>query len=139
MNLTFEQLRFANVQRNKEWDPDNKINGTFRGLELAGEVGELCNMIKKLERERMGLIGSRVSFVDFAKEVADVQICIDLLAMHYSIDLAVVTSEKFNASSDKHGFETKLPAKAFLVCNDCSTTGMCTQEEYCDRLPNGYR
>jgi len=108
MNLTFEQLRAANVARNKEWDKDGKIGASFRGLELAGEVGELCNLVKKLERERMGIRGSRVSILDLAQELADVMICLDLLAMHYSIDLAHVTREKFNDTSVKIGLETRL-------------------------------
>jgi len=108
MNLTFEALRAANVARNNEWDREGQLNASFRGLELAGEVGELCNIIKKLERERMGIRGSRVSIVDLAEELADVMICLDLLAMHYSIDLAHVTREKFNDTSVKIGLETRL-------------------------------
>lgn len=124
--LTFERLRAANVQRNKDWDPENQIGALFRGLEFSGEVGEtiekafeiiidlakksgkLTNVVKKLERERMGLVGSRVSLFELAQELADVQITLDLLAMHYSIDLGEAVCLKFNASSHKHGFKTKL-------------------------------
>lgn len=108
MNLTFSALRFANVHRNMEWDPDNIITASFRGLELAGEVGELCNMVKKLERERLGLPGSRVSFLELAEEMADVQITLDLLAMHYSIDLGEATRFKFNMTSNKLGWATRI-------------------------------
>jgi len=107
-NLTFEALRAANVARNKEWDREGKLNASFRGLELAGEVGELCNIVKKLERERMGIRGSRVSVIDLAQELADVMITLDLLAMHYSVDLGYVTREKFNDTSVKIGLETRL-------------------------------
>jgi NTP pyrophosphatase (non-canonical NTP hydrolase) len=130
------------VQRNKEWDADNQITGLFRILEFAGEVGELCNVVKKLERERMGLPGSRATLIDFTKELADCQITLDLLAMHYSIDLAEATRLKFNEVSEKLGWQTKIEPEnksPFYVCNDCSTTEMCTQEEHCDRLFNGYR
>jgi len=106
--LTFEDLRAANVARNKEWDKDGQLNASFRGLELAGELGELCNMVKKLERERMGIRGSRVSIEDVAREMADVQICLDLLAMHYSIDLAYITRQVFNDKSVEVGLETRL-------------------------------
>lgn len=140
--LTFEALRFANVHRNNEWDPDNKITGLFRVLEFAGEVGELCNVVKKLERERMGLPGSRTTLLDFASELADCQITLDLLAMQYTIDLAEATRLKFNETSKKLGWETKIePEKKskFFVCDRCATIEMCTQEAYCDRLCNGYR
>jgi NTP pyrophosphatase (non-canonical NTP hydrolase) len=106
--LNFEDLRYANVQRNKEWDPENQFGGSFHGLELAGEVGELCNLVKKLERERLGRPGSRASFMQLAEELADAQICLDKLAMFYSIDLGEATRIKFNATSDKMNLKTRL-------------------------------
>ena len=107
--MNFMQLRRANVDRNAEWDPEGKLNASFRGLELAGEVGELCNLVKKLERERMGIPGSRATFLQLCEELADVQICLDLLAMHYSIDLGLATKVKFNQTSDKMQLKTRLP------------------------------
>jgi hypothetical protein len=107
-SLSFEDLRYANVQRNKEWDPDNSINASFRGLELAGEVGEVCNKVKKLERQRLGLPGSRTTFYELAMAIADAQICLDLLAMQYGIDIGEATKLAFNAKSEEHGFMTKL-------------------------------
>ena len=106
--LTFEALRYANVQRNKEWDPDGQITAVFRGLELAGEIGELCNMIKKLERERMGLLGSRVGLIDLAYEMGDCQVCLDQLAMHYSVDLDITVKHIFNRKSEEQGFLTRI-------------------------------
>lgn len=106
--LTFEQLRYANVQRNKEWDPEGKISALFRSTEFAGEAGEICNVVKKIERERMGLKGSRSSLLDLAAELADTQITLDLLAMHYSIDIGAATILAFNKKSSEHGFITVL-------------------------------
>lgn len=123
--LTFEDLRHANVQRNIEWDADGQLSGSFRATEFAGEGGELiemlllsmdfakiigriCNMVKKLEREKIGLKGSRVTFLELAAEFADCQICLDLLAMHHSVDLGEATRMKFNATSDKLGFLTRI-------------------------------
>jgi len=79
-------LREANVARNKEWDPGGDISLSFRGNEMAGELGELlekatamllmsskmlgiCNMLKKLERQQMGLVGSRVTLEEISKEI----------------------------------------------------------------------
>lgn len=45
-------LRAANLRRQAEWDPSDKITAAYRGNELAGEVGEACNVIKKLEDDR---------------------------------------------------------------------------------------
>ena len=32
-----------------------------------------------------------------------------------------------------------LKIRRFRVCDKCSTTSMCTQEEHCDRVSNEYR
>ncbi len=104
----FANLRNANQSRQKEWDPANAMTGAYRGNELAGEVGEACNVIKKLERERLGRPGSRASVGDLAEELADAIICIDLIAMHYGINLADAVAHKFNLTSAKVGLFTRL-------------------------------
>lgn len=103
-------LRSANVARQDEWDQDGQITAAYRGNELAGEVGEACNVIKKLERERLGILGSRATVDELADELADVLICADLIAMHYSIDLEAAIARKFNATSEKVGLSTRLTA-----------------------------
>lgn len=108
MNSTFDSLRAANRARQQEWDQDGQITPSYRGNELAGEVGEACNVIKKLERERMGIRGSRASVAELADELADVVICADLIAMQYGIDLEAAVARKFNATSEKVGLQTRL-------------------------------
>lgn len=103
-----KNLRKANVARNAEWDAGGKLSLSFRGNEIAGEVGEACNVIKKLDRERMGLVGSRDTIAHLAEELADVVICADLIAMHEGIDLAAAIEAKFNATSEKVGLKTRL-------------------------------
>lgn len=102
-------LSEANKLRNKEWDPDNKLTPLFFGTELAGELGEALNVIKKLEREKLGLRGSRETVEHLAEELGDVLICLSLLANEYGIDLRKSTRSKFNASSDKLGLAVRLP------------------------------
>jgi NTP pyrophosphatase (non-canonical NTP hydrolase) len=102
------RLREANVARQSEWDPDDRISLEYRGNEMAGEVGEACNVIKKLARERMGIRGSRSSLFDLAEELADVVICADLIAMHVGIDLGDAVKEKFNKTSAKIGLVTRI-------------------------------
>ncbi len=101
-------LRAANSARQKEWDTDNSITLAYRGNELAGEVGEACNVIKKLERERLGIRGSRASAAQLAEELADVVICADLIAMDAGIDLDRAVRAKFNSTSQKYGLQTRL-------------------------------
>lgn len=104
----YTSLRAANAARQLEWDADNQITAAYRGNELAGEVGEACNVIKKLERERMGIRGSKASVAELADELADVLICADLIALHYGIDLEAAVARKFNATSEKVGLSTML-------------------------------
>lgn len=104
----YSTLRAANAARQLEWDAGNQITAAYRGNELAGEVGEACNVIKKLERERMGIRGSRASVAELADELADVLICADLIALHYGIDLEAAVARKFNATSEKVGLSTML-------------------------------
>lgn len=82
---TFTSLRGANAARQREWDKAGGIDVAYRANELAGEMGEACNVIKKLERERLGIRGSRDTVDHLAEELADVVICVDLLAMGYNI------------------------------------------------------
>lgn len=104
-------LRQANISRQREWDKDSKISIEYRGNELAGEVGEACNIIKKIARERMGIVGSRATVDQLAEELADVVICADLIAMGEGIDLlGHAVPAKFNATSEKVGMKTRLLA-----------------------------
>lgn len=101
-------LRAANIARQAEWDPSDKITLTYRLNELAGETGEACNVGKKIERERLGIRGSRDTVEHLAEELADVVICADLVAMAEGIDLDAAVIAKFNATSEKVGLRTRL-------------------------------
>lgn len=103
----YTTLREANRVRQAEWDKDSQISLSYRGNELAGETGEACNIIKKLERERLGIRGSRTTRDKLAEELADVVICADLIAMAENIDLEAAVAAKFNATSEKVGLATR--------------------------------
>lgn len=124
--LGFDELREANLRRAVEWNPSGKdLGGPFAACELAGEVGEaveamgaalglalatgaICNATKKAERARAGIAGGVDARVDLGRELADVVICADLVAMRLGIDLGAAVVEKFNLTSRERGFETKL-------------------------------
>lgn len=76
-------LREANEVRGIEWSNGAEDGGLFYAIELIGEIGELANVIKKLERERLGMVGSRASKQDLIDELGDAYICVDLLAIAY--------------------------------------------------------
>lgn len=95
MNLF--DLRIANTMRDREWDPDGRINLDFFLNELAGEVGEACNIFKKIHREAMGLRGSRATLDQLADELADIGIMIDLCAFKAGHSFLMSTEpEKLN-------------------------------------------
>lgn len=106
--MSLDQLRAANTARQIEWANGATLSLSYKGNELAGEVGEACNVIKKLEREQLGMPGSRDSVEHLAEELADVIICVDLIAMDLGIDLMSAVRAKFNATSAKVGLETRL-------------------------------
>jgi NTP pyrophosphatase (non-canonical NTP hydrolase) len=115
---TLRQLAQANAERQKEWDVNNQITASYRGNELAGETGEACNVIKKLERERMGIRGSRSSTEKLAEELADVIICASLIANSYSIDLDEAVENKFNKTSIEQQLVTRLGSTSELTEDD---------------------
>lgn len=103
----FASLREANTARQALWGGDQQ-DGMYRAVELGGEVGEVLNVVKKLERERLGLPGSRATNADLEDELGDAMICLDLLAKKYGINLDQAAARKFNKTSEKMGFDVRL-------------------------------
>lgn len=111
----YESLRAANQHRQTLWSGgENKTNGPlYAATELAGEVGEVCNVVKKLEREARGLPGSRTTLEKLEEEIGDVLICVDLLAIEYGIDPFAAAAKKFNKTSEALNFPVlmRVPAE----------------------------
>jgi NTP pyrophosphatase (non-canonical NTP hydrolase) len=103
MSLTLKELREQNVSRSLRWDPERSCGIEFAAVELAGEVGEACNAVKKYSRLLRGMKGGSDTIQNLKEELADVIICADLLAMIAGIDLAAAVTAKFNATSVPHG------------------------------------
>lgn len=103
-------IRAANAARQVLWNgAEGKTTGPlYAATELAGEVGEVCNIVKKLERETRGLVGSRATVKQLEDEIGDVFICLDLLASEYGIDVMVAAARKFNKTSEKLGFPIRM-------------------------------
>ena len=115
--LTFDNLREANVGRSEQWqgykmDESAKLSDClFRATELAGETGELCNIIKKVERWRQSMAGGlRLSdaLPMIADGIADVMISADRVADAFGIDMDLAIREKFNKTSKKYGLSKTL-------------------------------
>jgi NTP pyrophosphatase (non-canonical NTP hydrolase) len=110
MPLSFDELRAANARRQDEWEDGTTepFGMLYHSNALAGEVGEACNVVKKLERQRRGARGSNSTIQALADELADVIIYADLLARSAGIDLGQAVRFKFDATSEKYGLSTKL-------------------------------
>lgn len=125
-DISLSDIQRAHVARQEEWCPGQKPDLSFRGNEMAGEVGEAIealydhiaelgkaagrssNVIKKLERERHHWRGSRATKDELADELADVVHTAFLCAITAGIDVPSAIVSKFNATSEKNGLTTRL-------------------------------
>ncbi|OLP44126.1 MazG-like family protein [Rhizobium oryziradicis] len=107
---TYTTLAAANAARQSEWPGVENITLAFRGLELAGEAGEACNNMKKLERARLGIAGSTATLEQLGDELADTVITAYLCALTAGIDMDATIIRKFNQTSEENGLATRLAA-----------------------------
>lgn len=114
--LTFDALRGANKARlpqfkNKHGElahskPDGSDWSPAQWLQaVVGELGEYANVRKKYERGDLTLEEFQV---EAAKELADVQTYLDILAMQVGVDLGRATTDKFNEVSVRVGSTIRL-------------------------------
>ena len=123
--LTFAQLREANVARlplfkNRAGGPAHSEpdGGDWSLAEwtnaIAGEVGEACNLAKKLIRGDFGMPDTaeyQRALHALRKELADVVTYADIACFRTGGDLGEAVREKFNEVSARVGCEVKLYAK----------------------------
>lgn len=100
----------TNLRRCLKWHPGGLEEWTVSDwtVAAAGEMGEVCDAVKKLNRARGGLQGKTASPDDVGKEIADTVIYLDLLAQRLGFDLADLVQQKFNEVSRREGFEILL-------------------------------
>jgi NTP pyrophosphatase (non-canonical NTP hydrolase) len=115
-SLTFQRLRYANAERCEDvYHPLDAWSPTDWACALAGEVGEACNLVKKLRRLSAApddlfwetSAGSALQR-KLADELADVVVYADLLATRLRINLETAVIDKFNRTSDEVGSGVKL-------------------------------
>lgn len=108
MSLTFKKLSRTNKRRcRRAFHSLSSWTETDWACALAGEVGELCNFIKKRRRRPNKKEMARLKH-EAAKEIGDVICYLDLLASRMGIDLEKAVIEKFNEVSDRKGSKIKL-------------------------------
>ena len=116
MSLDLKAFRPINVDRARNGFKcyDNQPL-TYWTTALAGEVGELCNMIKKLQRVERGGVdgGSSYTAKDITKEmlkeeIGGIAIYLDLMASLLDIDLTEAIVDTFNNKSEELGFPQRV-------------------------------
>lgn len=115
-DLSFKKLRKLNIKRCKaHFHPVNDWSETDYGCALAGEVGELCNFLKKRLRvtysSKNTIKYKKVNLPhrkDCEKEIGDIITYTDLLAARMGIDLGEAVRKKFNEVSDRVNSKIKL-------------------------------
>lgn len=112
--LTFKALRETSLARCRRWHPGGVADWSLSdwATATAGEMGEACNVVKKLNRERDGIVGNNLALAELraqlGHEIADTLIYLDLLAAAAGIDLAAAVVDKFNIVSERNGFPERL-------------------------------
>lgn len=117
--LKFNELRVASLSRCNKWHPEGINSWSLSDWATAavGEMGELCNVIKKQNRSRDGIGGNKTSDhvlnddeikIQIERELADTVIYLDLLAASEGIDLGKAVRDKFNEVSERAGFSERL-------------------------------
>lgn len=86
----------ADVKHSNDW------TSMEWGCALSGEVGELCNYLKKMKR------GDKIKKKDLAYEISDIMTYLSLLADNLDIDLEKALVEKFNIVSKRWGSKFRL-------------------------------
>lgn len=114
--LSIRQIQTVNQARSDRWMGGSpgwtvlEVAG-----ELAGEVGELANVCKKLRRSEMGVPGNKQSDAELremaSSEIADVFIVLMLTASKLGIDVEDAVRVTFNRKSEQMGFPERIPER----------------------------
>jgi NTP pyrophosphatase (non-canonical NTP hydrolase) len=113
-DLTFDHVSTLNSKRSLQWRGDKEWSLSDWAVALAGEAGELCNVVKKLNRIRDELPGNKPGVTkeslekELIGEIADIYLYLDLFAEAAGVDLPSAIKMKFNEVSQRVGFKEEL-------------------------------
>jgi len=103
--MHLDQLREANQRRNQQsYKSCDNWTASDWGCAVSGEVGELCNLIKKIRR------GDNIPPGAIMKEIGDIAIYLDLAADHLGLSLSKCIQYAFEETSKKIGSTVVIPA-----------------------------
>ncbi len=110
--MNFKEFEEYSKARSALWDKNGACTLEFDFLQMAGEVGEACNIIKKYLRTKLDMPGgiSEETMREMVKEeLADIFITLNICTIKLNIDLEQEIKNKFNKDSKKHGFPIIIP------------------------------
>lgn len=107
-------LRETNMERAKYFGhgglfEEDGWNIAEWGCALGGEAGELLNVLKKFNRQAPFDPSPEELTRMAANEIGDVLIYLDLIAAKLQLELADCARNKFNATSDRYGYDQRIP------------------------------
>ena len=96
------KLSLQAVEDSKYWFPSTSGNVPFITLAMCGEVGEVANVVKKIERGSLKIEDAATRF-DLAMEITDVYTYFLVLAGTLGIDLEESYKVKRQQNAERFG------------------------------------
>lgn len=94
--MTFKEFQEINKKRDlTAWNHLQIWKYVDWSNAIAGESGELCNLVKKMKRD------GNITLEQLSKEIADIITYCTLFAIKLNIDLEETLIKKFNEVSDR--------------------------------------
>ncbi len=90
------------LEDSRRWFPESAESVAFTTLALAGEVGEVANIVKKIERGSLRWTDAKVRY-DLAMEIADVYTYLVVLAGQCGVDLEKAYAAKRIENAQRFG------------------------------------
>lgn len=117
--LSFDEFSRKNAQRADMWHQGTPWSNSDWFTATVGELGELGNLIKKLNRIRDGLQGNSVSdhgmplnmTLEIMKEIGGAYAYLDLLARNMNVKMSDCVRYEFNRVSERNDFDIKIGEK----------------------------
>ncbi len=114
--LRFRDVGATNLERALLWHKGGLDEWTVSewACAMAGEAGEVCNAVKKLNRierdvqQNAGPQTREEAVAAIAKEIGDTYLYLDLLAQRLGIDISEAIRATFNRVSEREGFPQRL-------------------------------
>lgn len=105
-----------NHRRALRWHPQGlkQWSASDWACAMAGEAGEICNAVKKLNRIEGGIQQAKgpqtyeEAIADVAKEIGDTFLYLDLLARRLGINFPRAIADTFNRVSEREGFPDRI-------------------------------